>query len=164
MTKPKINPPLRKVDIIIEAMAGICLLYMIVQLIIVYPDLSQQVPTHFGRSGSPDAWGDKSSLLIMPIVTIILYAGLTVLNYFPYLFNYPIGITAENAQRQYQYAKSLLTTLKFTTTGLFLYIQLQTISVAKEIQSGLGTYFLVIVVIGSFIPIVIYFVIAAKNK
>jgi len=164
MTKPKINPPLRTVDIIIEALSAICLIYMIVQLIIEYPTLGQSVPTHFGTGGSPDAWGDKSSLLIIPIVAIVLYTGLTVLNKYPHIFNYPIAITEDNASRQYQYAKSLLGTLKFSTTGLFLYIQLQTISVAKQIQSGLGTYFLVIIIIGSCIPIIIYFVIASKNK
>ena len=164
MSKPRINPPFRSVDVIIEALAAICLIYMIIQLIVVYPDLNQKVPTHFGSSGAPDAWGDKSSMLIIPIVSIVLYVGLTLLNQYPHLFNYPIPITEENANRQYQYAKSLLTTLKFTTCGLFLYIQLQTISVAKQIQSGLGTYFLVVLLIGSFIPIVIYFVISARNK
>lgn len=164
MTKPKINPPLRTVDTIIEALAAICLIYMIVQLIIEYPSLGQSVPTHFGTGGSPDAWGDKSSLLIIPIVSIVLYSGLTILNKYPHIFNYPVAITDNNASKQYQYAKSLLSTLKFTTTGLFLYIQLQTISVAKQIQSGLETYFLVIIVIGSFIPIVIYLIIASKNK
>ena len=164
MTKPKINPPLRTVDIIIEALAAICLIYMIVQIIISYPSLAQSIPTHFGAGGNPDAWGDKSSLLIIPVVTIFLYVGLTVLNKYPHVFNYPVPITAQNATRQYQYAKSLLSTIKFTTSGLFLYIQLQTVYVAKQIQSGIGTYFLVIIVIGSFIPIIIYFIIAAKNK
>jgi len=164
MTKPKINPPLRTVDIILEALAAICLIYMIVQLIVDYPAISRQVPTHFGSSGTPDAWDNKSSLLIIPVVAIVIYTSLTVLNRYPYIFNYPVPITEKNAIKQYQLAKSLLIALKFTTAGLVLYIQLQTIRVAQEIQSGLGTYFLIIIIIGSFIPIVIYLIIAAKNK
>lgn len=164
MTKPKINPPLRSVDLIIEGLAAICLIYMIAQLIIEYPGLNQNVPTHFGANGNPDSWGDKSSMLIIPIVAIILYSGLTALNKFPHIFNYPIPITEENAAKQYQLAKSLLSALKFTTIGLFLYIQLQTINVAKEVQDGLGASFLVLIVIGSFIPIIIYFILASKNK
>jgi len=164
MTKPKINPPLRSVDIIIEALAAICLIYMVTQLIVVYPEIKQQVPTHFGTNGTPDAWGSKTSLILIPVVSIVIYAGLTILNKYPYIFNYPVPITEENASKQYQLAKSLITALKFTTTGLFLYIQLQTISVVKEIQTGLGTYFLIIILIGSFIPIIIYFILASKNK
>lgn len=137
---------------------------MIVQLIIEYPGLDQSLPTHFGASGKPDSWGEKSSMLLIPIVEIILYGGLTALNKFPHLFNYPVPITKANASKQYQFAKSLLSALKFTTTGLFLYIQLQTINVAKEPQSGLDTSFLIVLIIASFILIVIYFVIASKNK
>ena len=164
MTKPKINPPLRTVDIFIEALAAVCLVYMIAQLIIEYPSINQQVPSHFGANGNPDSWGDKSALLIIPMVSIVLYTGLTLLNKFPYIFNYPVAITETNATKQYQLAKSLLSTLKFTTTGMFLYIQLQTFSVAREVQSGLGSYFLVMVIIGSFIPIIVYLVLASRNK
>lgn len=164
MTKPKINPPLRTIDIIIEAMAGICLAYLIVQLIIEYPLLTGTVPTHFDAAGNPDDWGGKATLLIMPVVTIIMYAGLTVLNRFPHLFNYPVSISEKNALNQYQYAKTLLVALKFTTTGLFLFVQHQTISVAKHIQTELGTKYLIIVVIGSFVPVIIYMVVAFRNK
>ena len=59
--KPKINPPLTGIDIILEAIAAISLIYMIAQLIIEYPKLGEQVPTHYGLDGTPDAWGQKSS-------------------------------------------------------------------------------------------------------
>ena len=122
MEKLKINPPLNSVDIIIEALAAICLIYMLTQLIVEYPALDQKVPTHFGANGLPDDWGSRSSLLIFPIIAIVLYVGMKVLNRFPHLFNYPVTITEENAEKQYQYGKTMLSTLKFTTIGLFLYI------------------------------------------
>ncbi len=137
---------------------------MVAQLIVEYPNIENNVPTNFGGDGTPEAWGDKTSLLIVPAVSIFLYAGLTFLNKFPHIFNYPVPITEENASKQYQLAKSLISALKFTTTGLFLYIQLQTINVAKEVQDGLGTSFLVLIVIGSFLPIIIYFILASKSK
>ncbi len=164
MGKPKINPPLQTIDIIIEGLAAICIIYLITQLIMEYPGLNQKVPTHFGANGMPDAWGNKSSLLVLPIVAMVLYAGLTVLNRFPHLFNYPLTITEQNAEKQYQYAKTMISALKFTTIGLFLYIQLQTINVAKEVQSGLGSFFLIVLIAGSFLPIIVYFVIAFRNK
>lgn len=164
MRKPKLNPPLSSVDIIIEALAAICLFYMVTQLIVDYPELDQKVPTNFGANGLPNDWGSRSSLLIFPIAAIVLYAGLTVLNRFPHLFNYPVTITEQNAEKQYQYAKTMLSTLKFSTIGLFLYIQIQSINVAKEIQVGLNTHFLIVLIIVLFIPVVVYFVIAFRNK
>lgn len=164
MGKPKINPPLNSVDVIIEALAAICLTYMVTQLIVDYPELNQKVPTHFSANGLPDDWGSRSSLLIFPIVAIVLYAGMTVLNRFPHVFNYPVTITDQNAEKQYKYAKTMLSTLKFTTIGLFLFIQLQTLNVAKEMQVGLDTNILIVLIVVLFIPIVVYFIIAFKNK
>ena len=164
MGKPKINPPLGTIDVLIEALAAICLVYMVAQFLIEYPGIEKSVPINFDGDGTPEAWGDKTSLLIIPAVSIFLYAGLTILNRSPHIFNYPVPITEENASKQYQLAKSLISTLKFTTTGLFLYIQLQTINVAKEVQDGLETSFLVLIVVGSFLPILIYFILASKNK
>ena len=112
MGKPKINPPINSVVIIIEALAAICLIYMVTELIVEYPELGQKVPTHFGANGLPNDWGSRSSLLIFPIVAIVLYAGMTVLNRFPHLFNYPVTINEQNAVKQYQYAKTMLSTLK----------------------------------------------------
>lgn len=164
MAKPKINPPLQTMDIKLEGLAGICMIYLITQLIIEYPELNKKVPTHFGANGMPDAWGSKSSLFILPIVAIVLYAGLTILNRFPHLFNYPLTITEQNAEKQYQYAKTMISALKLTTVGLFLYIQLQTINVANKTQIGLGTHFLIVLIIGLFLPIIAYFVVAFRNK
>lgn len=164
MVKPKTNPPLNTVDILIEALAALCLIYMVTHLIVEYAGLEDKVPTHFNANGIPNSWGSKSSLLIFPISAIVLYTGLTVLNRFPYVFNYPVTIHEQNAEKQYQYAKTLISALKFTTIGLFLYIQLQTINVANEMQVGLDTHFLIVLIIGLFIPIVVYFVIAFRNK
>lgn len=164
MIKPKINPHLSSVDVIIEALAGICLFYMVTQLIVDYPESNQKVPTNFGANGLPNDFGSRSSLLIFPIAAIVLYAGLTVLNRFPYLFNYPVTITKQNVEKQYRYAKTMLSTLKFSTLGLFLYIQIQSINITKEIQLGLNTHFLIVLIIVLFIPVVVYFVFAFRNK
>ena len=33
-----------------------------------YPDLAEQIPTHFNASGKADAWGSKNSIFITPII------------------------------------------------------------------------------------------------
>lgn len=137
---------------------------MVVQIIVEYPGLEGKIATHFNASGQPDAWGSKTSMLILPIVTIVLYAGLTILNRFPHLFNYPFEITEHNAEKQYQLAKSLIIILKAGITGIFAYIQFQTINVSSGQAGGLGAMFLVLVMAITFIPIIIYFLLANKYK
>ncbi len=162
--RPRINPPLRTIDIILEGLAGLCIAYVIFHLIVAFPELNQKVPTHFNGAGKPDSWGNKYSLMILPIINIAMYAGLTVLNRYPYIFNYPITITEQNAIRQYQLAKTLVIWLKFSVAAMFLYIQIQTINAANGSHMGLGPFFLVFVIIGSFAPMVVYLIAASKNK
>ena len=164
MDKPKINPTLRAFDIILEAIAGIILLFIVFQFIIEYPGLSDQVVTHFDARGNPDTLGHKSFLFILPVVSIIMYAGLTILNRFPYLFNYPVAITADNAFKQYQLAKSLIIGLKTCIIGMFAYIQHKTIEVTIGQSSGLGIFFIAGVMSLTFIPIIVYFILARKAK
>jgi len=162
--KPKINPPLTGIDIILEAIAAISLIYMIAQLITEYPNLEDQVPTHYGLDGTPDAWGQKSSMLILPVIAIILFTGMTFLNRFPYIFNYPVEITKANASRQYQLAKSLISYLKTFIVGLFLYIQINTTNISQDIGIGLGTTIVFFVGLGTVAPIIVYLILASRQK
>lgn len=164
MQKPKINPPLRRIDYILEALAAVCLLYAVVQIIVVYPQLSESVPIHFDMQGTVDGWGKKSTILLYPLISLFIFSGMTVLNRYPHLFNYPVPITESNAEKQYQLAKSLVSALKFTVTGMLLYTQIRSVSVAKEMATGMGASFTIIVLIGTLLPVVIYFILAARWK
>ena len=164
MSKPKINPPFKSTDILFEGIAAIAVIYIIVQVIIEYPGLENEIVTHFDKAGKPDAWGNKTSFLILPIVVISLYAGLTFLNRYPHLFNYPVEITQENAHRQYQLAKSLIIFLKAGMLFIFGYIQYQTFSIAEGNSQGLGSFFIIAVMVVTFVPIIFYFACSIRNK
>lgn len=45
----------------------------------VYLDLPERIPTHYGASGMPDGWGGKGAALLLPLLQIgiyVLFAGL----------------------------------------------------------------------------------------
>jgi len=57
------------------------------------------IPVHYGFSGQPDAWGGKIELLELPVVSVLLYFGLTLLARYPHKFNYPgrsMNVTPNN--------------------------------------------------------------------
>jgi hypothetical protein len=62
-----------------------------------YVSLPDQVPTHFGASGKPDAYGSKMSLLILPlafslapvIILLVITFRFTLVNKYPFLVNLP---------------------------------------------------------------------------
>jgi uncharacterized membrane protein len=137
---------------------------MIMLLIVEYPGLADRVAIHFDARGVPDGWGSKSTMLILPVTTIVLYTGLTVLNKFPFLFNYPFPITKENASKQYQIAKTLIIWLKACCVGMFAYINYVTIDLATSENGSLSSVFIWAVMLGTMGPIIIYFILAYKNK
>src|SRR5579862_2084713 len=92
------------------ALAG--LLFQIGAVWFFWTQMPAQVPTHFGFNGTPDAFGAKSSLLVLPVVTLALYGLLSVLSFFPQAFNYPVEVTAGNRERLQGIALGLLGWLK----------------------------------------------------
>jgi uncharacterized membrane protein len=165
MSKPKKKVPLTIYEIILEIFALMGILVFAALMFFQYPMLKEKIPTHFNFSGQPDAWGNKSSMIYLSTVVLVLYLGLTVLNRFPYIFNYPVEITTKNADRQYRMARTLLSFLKLGMIILFLTILYTSIQIAKGINAHLGGgYMVVMVLVLLVLPLVIYLVISIQNK
>lgn len=125
--------------------------------------LPDRIPTHFGFTGQPDAWGNKGNLFFLPIGTVAMYLFLTIVSRFPHTFNYPVKITEENAITQYLLARYLTALLKVETIWLFAYIQWVTIEVALGKATGLSNLFLPIVMVVMVGTIIVY-VYKAREK
>lgn len=108
----------------------------------VWGRLPARIPTHFGALGTADSWGGKSTLLLVPVLTIALYAGLTLLERFPQISNYPVEITEKNATVLYGLMRELNVVLKTLVVLIFSYIQFQTVETARNAHLGLGIWFL----------------------
>lgn len=126
--------------------------------------LPDRIPTHFGFTGQPDAWGNKEYLFFLPIMTVAMYLLLTIVSMFPHTFNYPVKITEENAVTQYLLARHLIVILKVETIWLFAYIQWVTIEVALGKAAGLSNLFLPIFIVVMVGTIVVYFYKAREKR
>lgn len=155
-TRPVLELPRTGLDNALEVLAAAGLLTPLAYLYKNWASLPARFPTHFGASGLPDAWGGRESLLILLAVSLILYPLLTVLSYFPHIYNYPWRITEENAERQYRLARSLMLWIKVEMLWLFGYIQWSSIQVALGKAAGLGTAFLPITLAVAFGTLAIY--------
>ena len=74
---------------------------LVLILAFLYPLLKwNQIPdtiiTHWGFSGQPDGWGPKGTIWIIPIVSLVLYLPLTILERFPSVWNVPVRTTQKN--------------------------------------------------------------------
>jgi uncharacterized membrane protein len=99
--------------------------------------LPARVPTHFGASGQPDAWGRPSSLWMLPIVAVGLYLLITVVSFFPGSFNFPVRQTPANRPRLEKLALRMIAFLKAELVCLFLMLQLWIVQSVRSGHSGL---------------------------
>jgi uncharacterized membrane protein len=149
--------PLSQMEIFLEIAAAMGLVFGLIILARSWNMLPDIVPTHFGISGAPDAWGAKTSLLLLPGIGILIYLSITILGRFPGLYNYPVTITETNYMIQYYLARSLMAWLKTEIIWLFLWLNWLTIQTSLGHATGLGWAAMPIILIVTIVTIVVYF-------
>jgi uncharacterized membrane protein len=162
--RPEIRPDLSPFDKNLELIGKLFLVLMWGLTVYTYLKLPDTIPTHFNASGKVDDFGNKMTLLILPILATLMYLGLTLLNKYPYIFNYSTKITQENAQKQYTIATRLLRILKLVILIIFSLIILIVYFTSIGITNGLSFWFLPLTIILIFIPTVISISQSFKKK
>jgi len=133
--QPKIKPELANSDRLIELLS-IVVLGMIWGLLIFY------------YAKMPD----------------LLFTGMTILNRFPHIFNYPVKITPENALRQYSVATRLIRILKLVIMFVFLMIEYFTVRTALHHAAGFGVWFIPVFLMMVNIPVIYYIMLSFRKK
>lgn len=114
--------------------------------IFAYPQLPEQIPTHFNFSGVPDAYSSKLFVFMMPLLSFVLTALAEVM---PKLD--PKSQNYERFPKAYQY-------LHIVTNLLFLFVNLFIILYSMEIMTVNIGYFVsffvgvMIIIFGNYMP------------
>lgn len=162
--RPRIKIPLTKLDIYLEFMTGLILVIYFVILDLSWFKLPNIIPSHFNFAGEIDAYGGKSALLILLFIVLALYVLLSIISKFPHVYNYPVEITEENAEKQYRNAIRLMRVMKFVIVVIFTYIQYAIVRSAINQKSELGIWFLPVFLIVMFLPVGYFMRKSIKNK
>lgn len=162
--RPKLHIALEKQDIIIIWLTWIGLLVIWIIALYGFVHLPETIPVHFNVKGEPDGFGGKWNLFFLPGLTTALLIGLTLLNRHPEIFNYPVKITAENAERQYKLAVRLIRWVNLSLSLMFLMITFMTVHSAALQNAKAYGFVLPLVLLLSFVPLVAYFAISVKTK
>ena len=156
--RPKIKLELTTADKTLELIGWLSIIAIWWLTITNYAALPGTIPTHYNGAGQADGFGGKRTILILPLIATILFVGMTILNKFPRMFNYPANITKDNALRQYTNATRMIRYLKLIIVIIFGIIVFKTIQNANGQANGLGTWFLPFTLGLTFIPLT-YFII-----
>ncbi|MDR3552506.1 MAG: DUF1648 domain-containing protein [Clostridia bacterium] len=139
--RPKINLPMTSKEWVVEILCVLAILTTIVLLVINYVRLPERVPSHFDFSGAADGWGSKSVLFMLPCLMIGLYLVMTIVARFPRIFNMPIEITEENAEREYRLARGMVAVIKLEIVLFMALFEWQTIKAAAEGRLQMGMWY-----------------------
>lgn len=150
MGRPKLKLPYSQLEKVIEIVSAFLLAGLIILTVFGMIRLPARIPSHFGADGQPNAWGGKGSLLLLPIVGACFYALITLLERFPWIFNYTVEVTEENAPRLYRIGRQGIAAVKLFMLLIFLYIQWETVRVAQGLSTGLGSWFMPVVLVALF--------------
>ena len=164
MTRPRIRIELTVTDKAVEIIGWVALLAIWVLVISNYSNLPDTIPTHYNGMGNADGFGNKTNILILPIIASILFVGITIINKFPYIFNYPTQITEENALRQFTNATRMLRFMKLILVILFGLITFKTIKGANGQSFGHGVWFLPLTLSLIFIPLTYFIIKSFRTK
>lgn len=161
---PKIKLELTTADKVFEAAGWIAVLIIWIMTITNYAKLPGTIPTHYNGLGQPDGFGGKATILGLPAIATIVFAGLTILNKYPHIFNYPARITEGNASRRYTDAVRMIRYLKPVIVLIFGLIAFKTIQNAVGQANGLGAWFLPVTLCLVFIPLTYFVVRSLRTK
>ncbi len=112
-------------------------------------ELPDVVPTHFNVLGQPDSYGSKWFLLIIPVIALLIFIGITYLNKFPHIFNYPVEVSERNAIALYKISKRMNALIMMITCEFFFYITFSQITSARFHGLGMSmfVYFFILFII-----------------
>lgn len=117
-------------DQMLDVASALIVVFTVAMVAMTWGRIPEQIPTHFGIGGQPDDWGPRWLVALGPILAIGFYIAFGILYKYPHRFNYAWPITAENAERQYRLARSLITWEKLWVILIFTYIAWAQVQVA----------------------------------
>ena len=109
---------------VVNCLCLIMLLSSLAYLVFNWSTIPDQIPGHYNGNGVIDRWGNKSELLIVYGVGVLMYIGLSVVEHFPKTWNTGVTITLQNRDRIYGLIKSMLVTMKLIIVVAFMFLTL----------------------------------------
>lgn len=112
----------RYMNRIINIIGLLMLVALTIYLIIKWKDIPSVIPKHYDFSGNVDSFGKKSAILICPITAWLVYIFITVISFFPQLWNTGVKVTEQNREAVYGIVRNLLSLIKLFIVFTFSYM------------------------------------------
>ncbi|MCL2510616.1 MAG: DUF1648 domain-containing protein [Bacteroidales bacterium] len=109
-------------DKILEIVAVAALLWAFYPLLFYNSiDSDATFPTHYNFAGEVDGWGNRTSLWILPIIAILFYVGLSIVEMLPRIMKYSRKMSEQDAGHLYRIGVQLIRHVKVLTILILAY-------------------------------------------
>lgn len=162
--RPVLSLPYTRLEILLVVFTVLGIIIGIALTVWGWLTLPAIIPTHYGLSDTPNAYGGKGSLLILPIVSVCLAVLLIIMSRYPHKYNYPWPITAENAPRQYTLARLVLLWVTFDLVWMVCGLQWFIIQAAQSYVIGPILFVPLAMILVLFITIILYILAAIRAR
>ena len=122
--------PLSLLDKIMIGVSALLVVLALARLAMVYGDLPEIIPSHYGLNGEVDGTGGKSTLLILGGVDVLCWAAVVAGNFFPQAINVPVFLLRRSGEEIIQGTRVLLNVIAILCAGLFWYLLEVTVQIA----------------------------------
>lgn len=153
--RPKVKLPLSWKEKALIIVATIPIIFIIIYAKMVWSDIPEIIPTHFGFSGVPDAYGGKESLFGIIGLSAGMHVLLAGFAKVPMCYNYPVSVTEKNAEGLYKVGRQLMLLIDLEMSFMLNILTWQNIQTAMGRMQGVSGGML-IAIIGITFATVIY--------
>lgn len=157
--RPRLSVSMTSFDYLLEFIALVGLFFLYYFTFNFYTSSPDIITLPFDLEGNADRYGSKSELIWILVISSLLYTGISVLQKYPHVYNYPFEIREDNALHQYTLIVRLLRVLKVVIIWIFF-------NILYTVRSGTDLYYgiLIAVYVGVFLTVMIsYFILASKH-
>ncbi|MDX1271164.1 DUF1648 domain-containing protein [Bizionia paragorgiae] len=148
MQRPKIKVSRDTTDKVIETLTVLSLVFSFGFIGFHYSELPDLVPAHFGLDGKVNRYDEKSMIWFLPLLLSVICFGIYILNKQPYLYNYAIKITSENAEKQYRSSTKMMRYINLSLALICAVITYEMVTIALSNStnfSPFSNYFLILI-------------------
>ena len=131
-------------DYIMDILCWVLVIGIPIYLIIAWKNIPNEIPMHYDAMGNVDRLGEKSELLILPIMTFLMCSFISVLELFPQVWNTGVKITEENKERVFRVLKNMIKTTKLIVVADFSFMTINSI-LGKNLPVWFSPVFIILI-------------------
>jgi len=106
--RPIVDLPNTNVERNFDLVSFACVVIMVMGSIAMMAYLPDRIPIHWNLKGQADGFGSKTTMLLLPMFSVLFFCMFSWVYKIPHKYNYAQKLTPENYEEQYLGSRKLL--------------------------------------------------------